>query len=320
MILDHGTDAGAQKHLFAKFLGGGVGFYYDDLEGNRVYCTHENAVGLLQQSLNHNWMFRTSVSQEHANGVTKRFRENEGFRILVPSYCSHDFYHGRGECNEIDGFCRYGYLAATAAVEYALDHFNTDKIITYGGSAGAAGFYIGVNQEKVVGMIMDSQAIDVSAISDACYDGFNVFGNSDLKPCFCPVKEGNPGPTCMEILVERIGFTMGEDEPYHYVERGDVDKPIYMVWNQFDASRYAYLQYENLQTAIEQYNPGGYSVARMVCIDDPNANPGPTCSLHVPSAYDYPDTLTLVQDIYRWGLFLVGDLEAHRVYLPGVME
>jgi hypothetical protein len=218
---------------------------------------------------------------------------------MVPSYCSHDLYHGTGEYDPIDGFSRYGFLAAMSAVDYVQQHFNTLKLITYGGSAGAAGsFYIGKDQDNVAGIIMDSQAVDLSAISDACHDGFNVFGGS--YPCFCPEGAG----TCMEVLAPRIGFTFNQDEPYRYVETG-FNKPIYLVWNERDASIYAHLQYDNLHNAIVTYNPGSNSIANKVCITDPRSEPGPICNLHVPSAYDYGETIPLVDEIYAWILSLV---------------
>ncbi len=299
MVLDHGTDTSAPKHLFAKFLGGAVGFWYLDSNGNRVYYPNERAVGILTASNNWNMFFRTSASEEFANGVTKKFRENDDFRILVPSYCSHDLYHASGEYSDVDGFSRWGYSAAMEAVDYVQQNFSTDKIITYGGSAGASGsFYVGKDQDNVAGIIMDSQAVDLAAIRDACYDGYNVFGTG--YPCFCP--EGDL--TCMELLAPRIGFTFGSDEPYRFVEQG-FSKPLYLVWNERDASIYAHLQFDNLHDAIEQYNPGGNSIANMVCITNPDSPPGPTCNLHVPSSYDFPETASLVEEIYNWALSLV---------------
>jgi hypothetical protein len=182
-----------------------------------------------------------------------------------------------------------------SAVDYVQAHFNSTHLITYGGSAGAAGsFYIGKDQDNVAGIIMDSQAVDLTAISQACKDGINVFGHS--YPCFCP----DGGQTCMEVLAPRIGFTLQDgDEPYHFVANG-LDIPIYLVWNERDASKDAHLQYDNLHNALVQYNPGGSSVANKVCITDQLTPPGPICNLHVPSAYDYLETSQLVEEIYNW--------------------
>jgi hypothetical protein len=314
MVLDDEINTDQPKHLFAKFLGGAVGFWYSDGNGQRVYYPNERAVGLLTASYSRNMFFRTGLSEEHANGVTKKFRENGGFRILIPSYCSHDLYHGRGEFNAVDGFHRWGYSAAMEAVDYVQQHFNTKQIITYGGSAGAAGaFYVGKDQDHVAAIIMDSQAVDLSAISEACYDGYNVFGNT--YPCFCP----DGGETCMQVLAPRIGFKFQTDEPYQFVEKG-FDKPIYYVWNERDASLYAHLQFDNLHHAIEHYKPGGHSVANKVCITDPRTPPGPVCNLHVPSSYDFPETVWLVREIYNWSLLQLGEEMGVNVLLPLILN
>jgi hypothetical protein len=315
IVLDHGPDPSVPKHLFAKFLGGAVGFWYDDGSGGELYYPNERAEGLLTASYSNKMFFRTAVSQEYAGGVTKRFRDDPDFRILVPSYCSHDLYQGRGEYSEVDGFARWGYLAAMEAVDYVQETFQTQDIVTYGGSAGAAGaFYIGRDQDDVAGIIMDSQAVDLQAISDACYDGYNVFGAA--YPCFCP--EG--GPTCMEVLAPRIGFTLGADEPYKSLEQG-FSKPLFLVWNERDASLYAHLQFDNLSNAIEEYDPAGRSVSREVCITDPRTPPGPTCNLHVPSAYDFPETESLVDEIHDWALAQMGQSEqSSTVYLPVIVR
>ena len=83
---------------------------------------------------------------------------------------------------------------------------------------------------------------------------------------------------------------------------------------------YAHLQYDNLHNAIVQYNPGGHSVANMVCITDPLTPPGPICNLHVPSGYDYPETTPLVDEIYAWALVLLSDSLQPQVYLPVVAK
>ena len=326
MVLDDGPDAGQHKHLFAKFLGGAVGFWYTDDAGQRVYFPQPNAAGFLNATANRNMMFRTSVSQEHANGVTRRIRENPGFRIVVPSYCSHDLYHGVGEYDATDGYGRFGYVAAMEAVDYVRDNFSTNKLIVYGGSAGAAGFYVGKDQANVAGIVMDSQAVDLSAIRDACYAGNDAFGGT--TPCFCP--EG--GPACMELLAPRIGFNLGSDEPYRFVERGEIDTPIFMIWNWNDASSNAHYQYDNLHKALRDYNPGGNSVACRVClpannpavpescIEDDNFVPLGACNLHVPSGQDFDYTRQLVQDVYDWILERVGEepgpVGDERVYVP----
>lgn len=296
VVYDTATSTTTNKNLFAKFPGGAVGFYFYD-GGQKLYYPNERAIGLLTQKYNYNTMIRTAVSSEYANGLTRKIRErmlsNGDFRISVPSYCSHDLYLGRGQCNDVDGFCRYGYLAAMEAIDFVQQTFNTNKIITHGGSAGAANFFVAKDQDNVAGIIMDSFSGDLSAVSDSCHSNTPVFGQGHL--CFCPDQ------TCMEILTPRIGFTFGVDEPHHVIERG-FNTPIYLVWNERDASINAPLLYNNLHNAIEQYNPGGNSVANKVCITNPDTPPGPICNLHVPSAYDYPDTTALVDEMYNWAI------------------
>ena len=123
----------------------------------------------------------------------------------------------------------------------------------------------------------------------------------------------------MEVLEPRIGFTFFTDEPYRFVEKG-FDKPIYYVWNERDASIYAPLQFENLHHAIEQDNPGGHSVANKVCITDPRTPPGPVCNLHVPSAYDFPETAPLVEEIYNWSLTQLGEKGEFKVLLSAILK
>jgi hypothetical protein len=314
MVLDNHPDTTIPEHLFVKFPGGGVGFWYLDQSGQATYYPNDRATGLLTSDYFRNMFFRTSVSEEYAAGVTKKFRENPNFRMVAPSYCSHDLYMGTGEYNEVDDFYRWGYSAAMSAVDYVQQNFNTMQLITYGGSAGASGsFYIGKDQENVAAIIMDSQAADLSAISVACYDGLNVFGNA--YPCFCP--EG--GPTCMEVFAPRIGFTFFMDEPYKFIETG-FNRPIYYVWNERDASIYAYLQFEKLHEAIEKFNPAGDSIANRVCVTDPRTPPGPECNLHVPSAYDFPVTEQLVEEIYQWALSQVRDEEYVKLFVPFVIH
>jgi hypothetical protein len=120
------------------------------------------------------------------------------------------------------------------------------------------------------------------------------------------------------------------DEPYHFVERGEVDTPIFLIWNYHDASSNAHYQYDNLHNALRQYDPGGSSVACRVCL--PHADPSipdsciqddayvplGACNLHVPSAYDEDFTEQLVEEVYTWALDRVGVSRANHVYLPFV--
>jgi hypothetical protein len=296
LVLQKGTLESA-RNLLVKFPGGGVGFYYENDDGNRVYYPHENAIGLILARYNRNMIFRVALK----DGLAKRIREREDFRLLVPSYCSHDLYYGTGQHNPIDDFQRWGYLAAMEAVDFVEQEFPTKHIITYGGSAGASGaFLIGTNQENVTGIVMDSQGVDLSGIRDACLDEQHLFGPA--HPCYCP--DGSD-TTCMEVLGPRIGFSLGVDEPYIQVNQGIIHTPTFYIWNEYDGSRFAYRHFQNMHDALETSNPGGNSVAKKVCIDDPNAPGGGKCNLHVPTSYDYSGTIPLVNEVYEWIITLL---------------
>ena len=308
IVFDKSNDTRTEKNLAAKFPGGGIGFYYYDSSGKRVYFTHPQAEGVHTSSYARNTFFRTSVSEEYAKGITKRLVDNNvkgngDFRMAVVSYCSHDFYFGKGAYDPTDNFYRWGYTANMEAIDYIQKYFATKKLITFGGSSGAANFFVAVNQDNVAGIIMDSQAADISALRDACLSGISIHGSGE--PCYCP--EG--GPQCHQEFADRIGFKTSKDEPYLRVRNGEVNIPIYLVWNERDASRYAYLEYQNLHNAILENNPGGASVANKVCITNPESSPGPVCNLHVPTGQDYDylvnpgDSTTakqLVDDVYKW--------------------
>jgi hypothetical protein len=292
LVLQRGVDLG-NRNLLMKFPGGGVGFYYENLEGVRTYYPHENALGLILARYNRNMLFRVALKE----GLTRIIRERDDFRLLVPSYCSHDLYYGKGQYDQTDDFQRWGFIAVMEAVDFVEQIFPTNQIITYGGSAGASGaFLVGANKENVTGIIMDSQAVDLSGIRDACIDEQLLFGPA--HPCYCPESSNT---TCMEVLAPRIGFTLGQDEPYVLVNQGLINVPIFYIWNQNDGSRFAFRQFQNLHDALENQNPGENSIAKMVCIDDPNITGREgRCNLHVPTAYEYEDSIPLNNEIYAW--------------------
>lgn len=287
MVIDADQDAAAPRNLFVKFLGGGVGFQFLDDQGKLAYWPDGSSAGILTAQQNRKMFIRAGLSLEHAQGVTERFRQTPGWRMVVVSYCSHDLYHGEGEFTEPETNPRWGYSAALQAVTFVKANFVTTGLVTYGGSAGAAGsFYVG-KAANADAIIMDSQAVDLQAMRDACNAGTNVFGNA--YPCIVE------GRNAYEILAERIGFAIGIDEPYLNL---DGAPPVYLIWNENDASRNAYLQYVNLHDAL--LAKGAPNVAQKVCIDDPDI-PG-TCNLHVPSGKDLPETDWLVTEVHDWVL------------------
>jgi len=339
MVIDSSMDQNAKKNLMIDFPGGSVGFYYEDEEDAAIpndreqeYYPGINSSNMLRQTVNYNAFFRMGLSNEYANGVTKKIRDDGNFRLIIPSYCSHDLYYGTGQYSEEDSFYRWGYSAVMDSANYVVQNYNTNKIITYGGSAGASGaFVIGhgleQNNYSIAGIVMDSMSTDLEAISQSCLNGINVFSNqsgSATSPCCCPELEADGLPSyqvengwcaapyttpCMNILAEKIGFNMGTDEPYRLVDQGQVNVPIFYIWNTNDAGNNAHYLYSNLHTAIRQQNPGGNSIPCRVCLPntDPNIStcieddeyqPLGTCNVHVPSGSDnFPE---LIDQVYSW--------------------
>lgn len=272
------------RNLLISHRGGAAGFYYN----NRASYFPTNAFTVfLTQSDNQTGMFGHALD----NGVPKLVRNNTAWRVLVPSYCSHDLYYGRGQFNAEDGFARWGYLADAAAIQYTTAHFPTQKIVTYGTSSGASGaFYQGIAQPGVVGIVMDSDAVDTESIVKACQAAIQPYETD--WPCTCQ------GATCAVTLSSRIGFTINDDEPYLKIQRGEVSRPIYLVWDQYDQVwnfSEAHLQFDNLMRAIQQHNPGGKSIGSMVCVTvkDP-------CAVHSPTLDDTPPATS----VYNWILSL----------------
>lgn len=271
LVIDPSDDPTVPRNLFVKFLGGGVGFWYDDADGTSAHWPNDAESAVETAAYNRRMLFRAGLSAEHAQGVTRHVRETSDWRMVVVSYCSHDLYHAAG------------HDAALAAVNYVRANYATTGVVAYGGSAGAAGAFFVGDALGVDGIVMDSQAADLTAMRDACNAGLNVFGNS--FPC-----AGAWGPNAYDLLAPYIGFEMGVDEPWRNL---DGAPPVYLVWNQYDASRYTHLQYDNMHAALT--TKGEPNVAEMVCIDDWGA-----CNLHVPTGKDSPETADLVERVYQW--------------------
>ena len=76
MVIDSETDPTVPKPLFVKFLGGGVGFWFEQ-DGQRVYWPDAAGQGIEYQRQNRNMFFRAGLSDVYANGVTREFRERD---------------------------------------------------------------------------------------------------------------------------------------------------------------------------------------------------------------------------------------------------
>lgn len=275
-----------KRNLLVRFHGGAAGFFKSD----GSYVPKEGFKAFLYAKKERGVMFNTALG----DGLTKLFREQDDWRVLVPSYCSHDFYIGKGQYSEFDGFSRWGYFAAQEAINFVQEKFLTDKIITYGTSAGASGaFYHGYQRNNVMGIVMDSNSMDLSSMKTNCERGISTCCGKDVDICEC----FDLGKSCVEMMAERVGFELGKDEPHLMIERDEINKPIYFIWNTND--RYykgenAKYYMENLDKNIKLFNPGGKSVAKQVCVTCPNCkNP---CTVHSPTKQNIDETY----EVYHW--------------------
>lgn len=262
-----------ERNLLAGFHGGFAGFYKSD----GSYVPDDSYTLFLYAEKEREVMFKSALS----DGLVKLFRDRDEWRVLVPSYCSHDFFMGKGEYSKIDGFSRWGYLAAKEAIDFTQEQFPTDKMVTYGVSAGTSGaFYHGYQRDNVIGIVMDSNSMDLTAIIANCGEGISTCCK-DADICKC----SDLSRGCVEILAERIGFRIGEDEPHLLIKAGKVKKPIYFIWNKNDGfykkenTKYFMV---NLDQAIKEFNPGGKSVAKEVCVTCSGCE---ACTVHCPTAY-----------------------------------
>lgn len=280
LVLQKGDEKNV-RNLLVYFHGGGVGLFKKD----GTYNSPDNLKNMLYAERERKTLFGSALG----DGLVKIFREEKNWRILVPSYCSHDFYFGKGEYSADDGFQRWGYLAAKQAIDFTEEEFPTAKVITYGTSAGASGaFYLGYQRKEVAGIVMDSNSMDLSSMKENCQKGISTCCSNYSDVC-AGYKRGGDG---MKVVAERIGFILGKDEPHIIIQKHEVDKPIYYIWNQNDQyykkenAKYYFL---NLHNAIQKYNPQGKSVARKVCISNP-ANKDLPCTVHSPSKFDTQET------------------------------
>ena len=285
-----------KRNLFIRFHGGGFGFYKSD---GTYTANPPNLVNQLYAEKERSGLFSSVLG----DGLAKLIRETPGWRIMTPSYCSMDLYFGTGQYNQYDGFARLGFLAAQAAIDFTEKEFPTIKTVTGGSSAGSSGaFYNGYNRNEVVGMVMDSNSTDFSTSINYCTQNIaTCCGN--VSSCEC----SDQGRRCMEIGAERINFKLGQDEPRIMIQQGKINKPLYYIWNQHDqylggqfGSQNPSYFYQPTHNAVVKYNPGGKSIAKMVCVTNP-ARPENQCSIHSPTKYDNPETTV----VYNWIVSLV---------------
>ncbi len=285
VILQKGETKDA-RNLFVRFHGGGFGFYKSD--GTNI--APKSSTGQLYAETERKNLFGSVLE----DGLSKLIRNSTAWRIMTPSYCSHDLYLGTGQYSELDGFARWGFSAAESAIDFTESEFPSTKVFTGGTSAGASGaFYHGITRDEVIGIIMDSNSMDLTSVITSCEQNISsCCGTTDICQCLDQRK------SCISILAERIGFKLGEDEPRLMVASGKVNKPIYYIWNENDLN-FGGLNAKSFfmptHEEITRYNPGGQSIAKQVCVSSSKKATNP-CSVHSPTKLDAPET----SEIFDW--------------------
>lgn len=285
-----------KRNLFVRFHGGGFGFYKSD---GTYMSIPANRTDLLYAEKERNNLFSSILD----DGLVKLMRENQAWRIMMPSYCSHDLYFGRGQYSPYDGFARWGYAAAQSAIDFVKEKFPTDKIVTAGSSAGSYGaFYNGYKRTDVAGIVMDSNSILFSTSRNYCMKDIPTWcGDKNICDCY------DQGKRCLENGSERINFQIGQDEPKTLIEHGQVHTPLYFIWNLHDkffgdlyGMQNSSSNYQTTHDTVVTNNPGGKSKAQMISVTDPSA-PNKSYDLHSPTEYDSLWTT----DVYNWIMSLV---------------
>lgn len=149
LVINPANNPDAEAPLWVYLHGGGVG-YYDDQGG------YPTVLWQTEDTYNHEETFealfegevrRLTVNQdvepmEPIDQTLKR-RIEEGYRILVVSYCDHDLYSGLGTLypnNPVGGEVN-GLQATMAAIDFTAANYPTTHVFAHGASAGSVGAF-----------------------------------------------------------------------------------------------------------------------------------------------------------------------------------
>ena len=170
LIVEPRNNPGTEAPLWIFLHGGGVGYF----DANQNYHTMKSASGPIfndQETFDY-LLNDTILSQVFDNSAavidsTIKRRLDEGYRVLVPSMCTHDLYSGLGTPypNTANTDTKTNGLQATmAAIDYTVANFPTSDVFAHGASAGSAGVFplaLAYNQQNVnlTGIVLDSYLI-----------------------------------------------------------------------------------------------------------------------------------------------------------------
>ncbi len=204
--------------------------------------------------------------------------EHPDWTILIPSYCSHDLYGGRGTGED---FPRYGWIAVASAVRYLKETRGIRHVFAEGSSAGGSGsVYVARDLEdsvpgvKVRGVVVASQAYEPEAY------GW-LYDSSRTRKITLPDGRTVEAPCESEVEPVTVGLTYAgviQDSTSSSILNGEVEGPIFHLWNRRDATIICSdEQYSDeflngaIARAIVEKNPGGRSMLRRVCVTTPGS-------------------------------------------------
>ena len=287
-----GSSATAERPLWVRMHGGGVGFFAPD-GSPQPDAAHKSEEGQVLEN---------SVSQE---GLVARVRSDPaGFRLLSVSMCDHDIYAGGNlpdpnNPNTLpDGSPRTvnGLYATKAAIQIALGKVPTSKFFLHGTSAGGSGVWsvaYGLEEQGLApaGAVADSGVIN--------YEWQQAL-NQQLPTANCARPQA-----ALDLIKARLHPTLTTqgNQPDQLVSRGELTVPVLHVWNQADHVSCGATpmqcplrdgttitlgagdcHHEPMRRAIAALGPGSRSVNMQLCASLPQ-NAG-TCTVHTPTNND----------------------------------
>jgi hypothetical protein len=285
-----GSSASAERPLWVRMHGGGVGFFAPD-GTPQPDAAHKREEG-----------FQTLTGSVRDEGLVKRVRAAAvEFRLLSVSMCDHDIYAGGdlpdpNNPNTLpDGSPRTvnGLYATKAAIQFALDKIPTSKFFLHGTSAGGSGVWsvaFGLEDQGLApaGAVADSGVIN--------YEWQQAI-NQQLPTANCARPQA-----ALDLIKARLHPTLTTqgNQPDQLVSRGELTVPILHVWNQADHVSCGATpmqcplrdgstitigagdcHHEPMRRAIASLGSGSTSVNMRLCASLPQ-NAG-TCTVHTPT-------------------------------------
>jgi hypothetical protein len=285
-----GSSASAERPLWVRMHGGGVGFFAPD-GTPQPDAAHKREEG-----------FQTLTGSVRDEGLVKRVRADAvEFRLLSVSMCDHDIYAGGdlpdpNNPNTLpDGSPRTtnGLFATKAAIQFALSKVPTSKFFLHGTSAGGEGVWnvsFGLDEQDLppAGVVSDSGVL---------YYEWQLAQNEQFPAEHCARPQ-----IALDIIKRRLHPTLTTEgnQPDQLVARGAISVPILHVWNRADhvtcnatpmecplrdgttvTMGSTDCKHEPMRRAIEGLGPDSRSVNMRLCASLPQ-NAG-TCTVHTPT-------------------------------------